>query len=104
MFDQSESYTLYVMEYDWPFYDGGVDEWCNVVASFITVGSSFPWGAEVAGTLGLATWLICESVPVNDEHIGDKNNFEDVVFRAYNNQSNEYTWIDNHFELKVKVD
>ncbi len=97
----NENYKFRVVEYDYPFYDRGVDYWCELLG--ITVqGAS---GANIVGIIiGYLSYLTCDILIINDDPVGDRTNFESIVQTAANNEGTVYQWdLPNRWKIKLKV-
>ena len=81
------NYCLRVMEYDPPFYDGGIDNGCFLVgvAGFVAGFESMNSNLPLSTLLGVGLGLLCKTV-INDDYIGERQNFDDAVWWAYHNR------------------
>jgi hypothetical protein len=95
-YDYTKRYKLRVIEYDFPYYDRGADEWCYLAGLGV--------GTFVGPLLGVATWLTCEVLVINDDPIGGKMDFEDRINTAKEHPGSEYTWTSADWEIKYKVE
>ena len=112
-FDYFRAYTLRLMEYDFPFYDGGANNICDwigmgIVAAVIASGQMA--GAVSFDVLlaalygGLVYWVICDQLVLNDDEIGEKNNFQSIVSTARAHLGTVYEWGNSAYQIRFKVE
>ena len=106
-FDFNRNYKFRVIEYDPLFYDRGADYWCELFGMSIalTAGGTIPGWNLVAFAVGYYLgYLACSALVNNDDGIGDRNGFEDIVNTAINNSGTYYVWSTWAWKIKLVAD
>ncbi|MEE9465299.1 MAG: hypothetical protein V3W14_07000 [Candidatus Neomarinimicrobiota bacterium] len=102
IFDYNKTYTLRLMEYDPLFYDGGINDWCEIAGLAAAMGAGV--GQYITLIIGLASWLICLELVLNDDLIGEQNNFQAIVQETMGGQlGTEVEWQDSAFRIKFMI-